>query len=272
MEIAQLGSSTATFQRRGLSNKNEKYRETDLSTNSLENVDPPTYEEVAGSSSLRGSKSIQWKTQNQIRCELGNLEAQLDRTRKQKQEHLNQDDEDIIHFLVLHIKDFLMNLSQTTFRKATLLIIPDNAVDPLASPCDGDLWSAEEYCQLLRINTVEMQDTIWKDGEEVQRLAKYLQPEKTMPRSTTTQPSKQPSPTKPLLSSRRPLFRRASKPRNQEGEESNTSPHEDEKKAPSSNVLMTVRGEEVVFRLENSLGLYESQRAWGLVVKIYVTS
>lgn len=41
--------------------------------------------------------------------------------------------------------------------------------------------------------------------------------------------------------------------------------------ASEDKVLMDIRAEEVVFRTENSFGIYETQRGWGIVLKFRVT-
>jgi hypothetical protein len=241
------------------------------STSTVEDADPPSYDEVTSAIDSKASNSIRSKVQNQVRYELSNLDMLLASAQRQRQEDFNQDDEEVLDFLLPRIKDFLYEFSRTTFRKATFIIIPYNAVDPLASPCDEDLRSAEEYGHLLRIIPAEKEETIWEDREKVERLASYLQPENEAKPDTTVQLDKPQSPSKPSAPAKRSFFKRTSRPRNQKSEEpkSSFSPRE---KMPRSNVSMTVKGEEVVFRLENSLGLYETQSAWGLIIKLQVTA
>jgi hypothetical protein len=267
---AQFKSSTSFFQRRSLSNKDHEMA---TSTFPTKDADLPSYEEVSGAIDLRSTGSLRSKAQSQLSYEISNLGILFDCARRRRQEELDQDDENILDILLLHIKNFLNEFSRTTFRKAAFIIIPCNAVDPLASPCDEDLQSTEEYCRLLRLAPAEKKETIWEDRGKVERLASYLQPEdKTNSENTTTQYLRPLLQSKSSASARRSFFKKESKPRNHKSEEPSSSLLGSEKMMPSSNVSMTVKGEEVVFRLENSLGLYETQSAWGLIVKVRVAT
>ncbi|KAH7133170.1 hypothetical protein B0J13DRAFT_529093 [Dactylonectria estremocensis] len=99
----------------------------------------------------------------------------------------------------------------------------------------------------------------WSDDEMASRLAKYLQPER--PRRAAPVPiiaqvlPKKASGwgmfKKPDVTTPPPLPSRA--PRNEEEE-----------------VSMTVKAEEVTFRRENEMGIWESKTGWGLVVSIRI--
>ncbi|KAF7551284.1 hypothetical protein G7Z17_g5146 [Cylindrodendrum hubeiense] len=99
----------------------------------------------------------------------------------------------------------------------------------------------------------------WSDDEMASRLAKYLQPE----RPRRAQPPPVAPPAQPKKSGGWGLFRKSE----------STPPAPPPPRAPRNEedeVLMTVKAEEVTFRRENELGIWESKNGWGLVVRLRI--
>ncbi|KAH7153264.1 hypothetical protein EDB81DRAFT_451779 [Dactylonectria macrodidyma] len=111
--------------------------------------------------------------------------------------------------------------------------------EPVSSAPDESLW--------------------WSDDEMASRLAKYLQPER--PRRVAPLPFV--APVQPRKSSGWGMFKKPDAPPSP-SLPSQASRNEEEE------VSMTVKAEEVTFRRENEMGIWESKTGWGLVVSIRI--
>lgn len=120
-------------------------------------------------------------------------------------------------------------------------------------------------------------DWFWGDGEMAKRLAGYLRPvrdarELELPprKPVAVSPEESPSGSsrgfwgRKKSTTSKPVERPVLDERRAEKIESREAGREDR-------VVMDVEAEEVVFRTENDFGIYETQRGWGIVLKLRVT-
>jgi len=104
---------------------------------------------------------------------------------------------------------------------------------------------------------------LWGSADMTERLASYLRPRSD---ELPPRPSQASSPPVETTSSKKSFFSRrrpAAGP---------TVPAVDVERAELPKVTMVVKAEEVVFRLESELGLYENQTVWGIVVRLRVNA
>ncbi|KAK1981127.1 hypothetical protein LZ30DRAFT_593407 [Colletotrichum cereale] len=99
----------------------------------------------------------------------------------------------------------------------------------------------------------------WDDEALARRLAKRLQPEPKLDRTVVSAAVEQAREEK--KAARWGMFR--------SGTES-PSPSSSAQRPPEEDVVMTVRAEEVTFRRENEMGIWESMRGYGIVARVRI--
>lgn len=160
--------------------------------------------------------------------------------------------------------------------------------DENALPTDYDFKDAEEYDRVVRVRSKDdvkrdewstpssAEMMFWRDEDMAQRLAGYLKPPPD-PRKMELPPRKEEVVMPPLEESKsRGFWGRkksvskvpAATPVERKVEPDVKMPSM--KEEPEDKVVMDIRAEEVVFRTESDLGIYGTERGWGIVLKLKV--
>ena len=139
-----------------------------------------------------------------------------------------------------------------------------------------------EYDQLVKIRDKEGsydgegEMWFWRDEDMAIRLAGYLKPApdlKNAPLPPRKQEVKAATAAAEPSSSRGFWGRKKSAPKPALVEESRDVKVETDaipNEMEQEKVLMDVKAEEVVFRMENDFGIFETRRGWGIVLKLWV--
>jgi hypothetical protein len=232
---------------------------------SNEDLGLPSYNDViTGEHSERQNHHVRSSVQNEIHSELLNLAISFSSVQGDKLHQLQQNDERVLDLLIPHVKTFLAEYSETNLPMATLILIPAGIISPLAAPADDDLRSADDFGRVVTVSHEKGGDSpLWGSADMAERLASYLRPR---PDELPPRPSQASSPPVEAASSKKSFFSRkrpAAEP---------TVPAVDVKSVDLPKVAMVVKAEEVVFRLESELGLYENQTVWGIVIRLRVNT
>ena len=225
----------------------------------------PSYNDViTGEHSGRQNHYVRSSVQNEIHSELLNLTIKFSSVQGEKLHKIQQDDERALGLLIPHVKTFLAEYGETNLPMATLILIPAGTISPLAAPADDDLRSADDFGRVVTVSHEKGGDSpLWGSADMTERLASYLRPRSD---ELPPRPSQASSPPVETTSSKKSFFSRrrpAAGP---------TVPAVDVERAELPKVTMVVKAEEVVFRLESELGLYENQTVWGIVVRLRVNA
>jgi hypothetical protein len=149
----------------------------------------------------------------------------------------------------------------------------ENENDPqVAEFEDKAKESIVEFDQVVRIRDKEgdgKEAWFWKDEDMAVRLAGYLRPArdlKNKPLPPRKEEVKAAEPSRGFWGRKKSSVKAAEKPPLVEERrvEPAVSVEEREK------VIMDVGAEEVVFRMENDFGIFETRRGWGIVLKLRV--
>ena len=232
---------------------------------SNEGQDLPSYNDVITGDHSTSHSHVRSSVQNEVHSELLNLAIRFSSVQGDKLHHLQQNDERALNLLIPHIKTFLAEYSETTLPMATLILIPAGTVSPLAVPADDDLRSADDFGRVVTVayEKGEERSTVWNSADMVERLASYLRPRSD---ELPPRPSQESSPPVKAAASKKSFFsRRASAA-------GPAVPAGDVKSAELPKVSMVVKAEEVVFRAESELGLYENQTVWGIAIRVRINA
>lgn len=228
-----------------------------------ENLDLPSYNDAITAEQPSNNNNIQRRVQVEVHDELLNLAIRFNSIQGQKLHQLQQNDERVLDPLIPHIKTFFTEYSETTLPTATLILIPAGATSPLAVPADDDLRSADDFGRVRTVTAEKGQDAaLWNGADMAERLASYLRPRPDELPPRTRRPSL------PLAD---PGLAKKSFWRKRAGAGAVAPPLE-EKTMELPKVSMVVKAEEVVFRAESELGLYENQSVWGIVIRLRVNA
>jgi hypothetical protein len=196
---------------------------------------------------------------DEVNLELWRLATFIDSTRRQKFEQAQTHDQNALELLIPEIKAFLVEFAVQVLPKATLVIIPAGVIDPSATQCDDDMKSNYEFSRVLRTDVGKLIDM--QNWEEVaKRIASYLQPRQEI---SSGPPSKPPT----EAAKKRAKSRLWSK---KSTSEKSTPTAPDDSNISLPKVGMKVKAEEVVFRRQTILGLWETQRVFGLIITVVV--
>jgi len=229
-----------------------------------EDPDLPSYNDVITSSQTTSNHShVCSSIQSEVHSELRNLAIRFSSIQGEKLHQLQQQDERALDLLVPHVKTFLAEYSESTLPMATLILIPADTTSPLAVPADDDLRSADDFGRVIAVAHEKGGDRpVWSTADIAERLASYLRP-----RSDELPPRpKQVNPPPTEAASSKKWFGRKKPPAGA------TVPAVGAKSADLPKVSMVVKVEEVVFRVESELGLYENQTVWGIVIRVRVNA
>jgi len=233
---------------------------------------PPSYDSLTTTStSLLQSYSYS----HEIQAQLNTLASQITSTRTQTSILKSIQDEMILSHLTRHIQTFLSSFASSGLRAGTLILVPAAGLEnENALPCDYDIRDPEEFDQLVRVSAKEDGNNgdkwYWKDEEMAIWLAKCLNPKPTElpPRSVVSSKSAESKAGSSVKSfwRRKSVVQQVDSPPPVEPQDVKVDPMATEDK-----VSMKVVAEEVTFRYENDMGIFETERGYGIVLKIKVT-
>jgi hypothetical protein len=226
----------------------------------------PQNEPIPAASQPHSSTSQYYS--HQIQDQLQSLTSQIKSVETQKSLLSHAQDEKILSLLTTQIQIYLSDWAKSGLHRGTLILVPSVAIpDEKALPVDFDFKDPDTYDRVVRVRDKEAEDHgegmwFWNDEEKALRLARYLRPKKDLKNAEL--PPRKPESEKgrgwgwkrgnSRAAERPPLIGDAKMARTKTGHE----------------VLMTVKAEEVVFRTENEFGIYETQRGYGMVLKLRV--
>jgi hypothetical protein len=229
---------------------------------SNEDQDLPSYNDVITGEHSISHSHVRSSVPNEVHSELLNLAIRFSSVQGEKLHQLQRDEERALDLLVPHVKAFLEEYSETTLPMATLILIPAGTISPLAAPADDDLRSADDFGRVVTVaHEKGGESALWDGADLAERLASYLRPRSD---ELPPRPSQAVSPPVEAASSRKSFFSRR---RPAAGPAVSAV---DGKSAELPKVTMAVKAEEVVFRAESELGLYENQTVWGIVIRVRV--
>jgi hypothetical protein len=246
---------------------------------------PPAYTESVSSvpAYLPYSSTSQCYS-NQIQDQLQSITTQIKSLETQKSLVSHAKDEKILSLLTTQIQIYLSDFAKAGLIKGTLILIPAKGVEEEnAIPVEYDFKSPDEYDRVVRVKDKEADEygedsMFWRDEDMARRLAGYLRPAEDLKNAELPFRKEQ---VKAAEQASQPISRGfwGRKKRSLIGdtrpgfvEESRTlkvNPLVNVAGAGTEDhVLMDVKAEEVVFRIENDFGIYETQRGWGIVLKL----
>lgn len=222
----------------------------------------PSYDDAV-SGQQPSSTHSQPTIQDEVHLELWRLATGIQQTQGQKVIQTQAQDQKALELLLPEIKDFLDDFIKTNLHQATLIIIPAGKIDEGATLCDSDLLSGDEYHRIVKTEGGKGAINFLTWNETAKRLASYLKPRAE--NAFIKRPSLQAEPARASTSTR--FWRKRSS-----GVESVAAARPNDSTDPLSTVRMDVKAEEVAFRTQTLLGLYETQSICGLVIRIRVNA
>ncbi len=232
-----------------------------------EDLDLPSYHDAITTSQPSSHSHVRSSVQSEVHSELLNLATRFSSLQGEKLHRLQQKDERALDLLVPHVKSFLAEYSETTLPMATLILVPAGTISPSAVPADDDLRSADDFGRVVTVAREKGGEAaVWKSADMAERLASYLRPR------SDDDPPPPPRPDQPNLppaeaeSAKKPSWWRRPAPGPA------VTPSVQVNMADLPRVTMVVKAEEVVFRAESDLGLYENQTVWGIVIRVRVNA
>jgi hypothetical protein len=209
----------------------------------------------------------------------------------------HSNDERILAMLAAEVQNYFSRFANSGMQRGTLILVPACAVSAAATPMEYDFRDPEEYDQVVRVRNKEEKeiwDWYWRDEDLARRLARYLSPMpswKELPSRrvdgsgdepasrTASGKQKERTPTQEMQKKSRGFFNFRQKgtitsiERPATFDERETKAASDAKSANASSddeVVLNVKAEEVSFRAENDMGLFETQRGWAVILKIKI--
>jgi hypothetical protein len=181
----------------------------------------------------------------------------------------------VLALLTTQIQNYISEFANAGLEKGTLMLIPAHCLEnEMAQPCEFEKEHPNEYNKFWTI--VDKENTssdrwFWKNEDMAERLAGYLRPAPELP----SRPVIAPKSTESGKSGSNSFWRKKStskateKPALIEPKKERESSGQNAE--PKDKVLMEVKAEEIVFRFENDFGLLETQRGYGIVLRLAVT-
>lgn len=220
---------------------------------------------------------------------VANLRAQISASQAYRASVTDDRDSYILSIIYPHVEEFISSISEVypTPRLAEAILVPDAAVSNGWKFNDEDDKRDGEYKRLIRVCEAKKKDgndekkqwpsekgsgsnsvndetspALWWESESTAlRLAKHLQPQRPASSSSTDGQAAKDRGSK--KSGIRGLFKRSEDvPQNAASKE----------ERPVERVTMTTRAEEVTFRKENGLGIWETRTGWGIILRVRIHS
>lgn len=251
---------------------------------------PPPYSPSANPSSSTSAQHPDPQSYSSLfSSHVANLRTQISASQAYRASLTDDRDSYILSIIYPHVEEFISSISEIhpTPRLAEAILVPDAAVSDGWKFNDEDDKRDGEYRTLIRVcegkkkdvndekkqwpsekgfgsrneNNDENSPALWWESESTAiRLAKHLQPQRPASSSTDGQAAKERS---SKMSGIRGLFKRSEEvPQN--------VPSKEER--PVERVTMTTRAEEITFRKENELGIWETRTGWGIILRVRIHS
>lgn len=273
---------------------------------SYDEAAPPSYTETVSPSiqilfPYSASSTSQYYSA-QIRDQLLALTPQIRTTQAQRLLLDHTNDERILAILASETQVFLSGFVDSGLPRGTLILVPAGVLPDKATPMDYDFQNPEEYDRVIRVRSKEdsaIAEWYWMEEQMAKRLARYLSPTpvwEDMPirgdegpsqggdayaaRNKSAMKQKGRTPTDDGGKQSRGLFGFRKKVPIVEsvvGDDNaqvlSGKVNSDAKMgsaSPEDKVLLDVKAEEVSFRTENDMGIFETQRGWAIVVKVKI--
>ncbi|KAM3079529.1 hypothetical protein ACMFMG_005949 [Clarireedia jacksonii] len=212
----------------------------------------------------------------EIEAQLSRLTARITSVQMQKALLSHAQEQKILALLTTQVQNYISEFANAGSDKGTLMLIPAHCLEnEMARPCDFEKEHPNEYNKCWTIGDKENTNCdkwFWKDEDMAERLAGYLRPTPELP----ARPAAAPISTKSGRSGSSSFWKKrsASKvtetpPLVESGKERDSSGENAESK---DKVVMDVKAEEIVFRFENDFGLLETQRGYGIVLRLMVAT
>lgn len=247
---------------------------------------PPPYSAAVNASSTVSAQHADPRAYSSLfACHVADLRAQITASQAARASARDDRDSYILSLIVPYMEDFFAFISEIhpTPKLAVATLVPDAAIGKDWKFNDEDEKRAGVVRKLIRVRDAskkkKMEDSYpaekgshggddvdgagpsfwWENEGTARRLAKHLQPERPAGAKNTQIVTDRNSNKK---SGFRGLFRRSS-----DIVESAAAVVEER-----DGVVLTARAEEVTFRRENELGIWETQTGWGIVVRVRIQS
>ncbi|TGO27033.1 hypothetical protein BPAE_0048g00040 [Botrytis paeoniae] len=241
---------------------------------------PPSYMDSVSSSSVspavsKTSRSPAFPSTSssygtQIQSQLNHLRTQFSSIQTQKSLLKHAQEEKILSLLTTQIQNYLTDFSNTGSRKGTLLLIPARCLqNEKAQPLEFDRENPgyDVFVEIGDKESLNGGSWFWEDEDMAKQLAEALKPRPELPSRQVvakTDPKKvAPSPAGNIIRfwGRKSSSKSEEKPVLVEDVKVSSTILE-----PRDKVHMKVDAEEVVFEYENSFGLFETQRGYGIIL------
>ena len=251
-----------------------------------EELAPPSYDDSLSTPYSPSSSTSQYYSQ-QIEAQLHSLTTQISSLKTQKSLLAHAQDEKILSLLTTQIQLYLSAFAKTGLRRGTLILVPAKGLEEEnAVPADFEDKKKEgiiEYDQFVRISDKEGSYDgegniwFWNDEDMANRLAGYLKlvPDlKNAPLPLRKEEVKAAAAAAAPSTNRGFWGRKKSSTKAPERpplvEARKIEPVELPNELEQDKVSMSVKAEEVVFRLENDFGVFETRRGFGIVLELQV--
>jgi hypothetical protein len=250
--------------------------------NDIDAEAPPAYSDTISSFTITNANSSPSSYySSQISFQLRTLTSQISSLETQKVLFNHAQEENILAILTTHIQTYLSDFATTGLSKGTLILVPANGLQsPDARPTDSYFRDPNDYDRMVKVrgkdDGAEDGSWYWHDENMAERLARCLKPVQD-PRTRELPPRKEEIRVQEKKKEEGRGFwgwkKGAVKARLVEErrvEKSMDSKGGDGERESSDKVVFDVKAEEISFRSENSLGLYEMEKGFGIVLRLRV--
>jgi len=267
-------------------------KEASLPLTDAEEAAPPSYTEPICNFPSSTSQYYSAKIQTQLLS----LTTQISTFQTQRSLLSQAQDEKILSLLAAEIQTFFSDFAASGKQRGTLILVPASALpDQSARPVEYDFRDPREYDGVARVRDREAVDGVggwnedlwyWRDEEMAGRLAAYLRPapppdlarkewsprkEEIIKAGEQTQEQAESSGRWRWGRMKRATRRSGESPILTQDRDAKVHPGEDmATSSEEDRVLMDVNADEVTFRTENDLGLFETQTGWAIVLKLKI--
>jgi hypothetical protein len=238
---------------------------------------PPSYDESFSnvSSAMPGPSASRPSYSTEIEAQISRLTTRITSVQMQKALLSHAQEQKVLALLTTQIQNYISEFANAGSNKGTLMLIPAHCLEnEMAQPCEFEKEHPNEFNRFWTVGGKEntsFDRWFWKDEDMAERLAGYLRPTPELPSRPAIAPKSADSGKSGSNSFwRKKLTSKAvEKPALIESKERLSSEQNAE---PKDKVLMEVKAEEIVFRFENDFGLLETQRGYGIVLRLVVAA
>ncbi|PQE30381.1 hypothetical protein CJF32_00008355 [Rutstroemia sp. NJR-2017a WRK4] len=215
---------------------------------------PPSYDESFSNvaAAMPGPSTSRPSYSTEIEAQLSQLTTRITSVQMQKALLSHAQEQKVLALLTTQIQNYISEFANAGSNKGTLMLIPAHCLEnEMAQPCEFEKEHPNEFNRFWTVGDKENMSSdrwFWKDEDMAERMAGYLRPTPELPSRPAIAPKSTDS---------------------DSGKERDSSEQNAE---PKDKVLMEVKAEEIVFRFENDFGLLETQRGYGIVLRLVVAA